>query len=49
VSDLIGAVLAGGCRLFLVHEYGEECGDWEGAPMAGLPEFVLLAARRVAE
>jgi SAM-dependent methyltransferase len=46
VGDYIGAVIAAGCRIVLVEEHGEECGDWEGAPMAGLPEFLLIAARK---
>jgi len=49
VADFVGAVMASGCRLLLVHEHGEEYGDWEEAPFAGLPELLLIAARRVSE
>jgi len=49
VADYIGAVMEAGFRLLLVHEYGEEYGDWEGAPMEGLPEFLLIVARKETE
>lgn len=46
VSDYLNAVLNGGCRLVEVHEFGETAADWEGAPMHGLPEILLIVARR---
>ena len=46
VADYINAVLRGGCRLLHVVEYGEEVSDWEGAPVGGLPEFLLIVARK---
>ncbi|MEM7122465.1 MAG: class I SAM-dependent methyltransferase [Pseudomonadota bacterium] len=46
VSDYINAVLDAGCVLVNIDEYGEHVGDWEGAPMAGLPEFLLVIARK---
>jgi SAM-dependent methyltransferase len=49
IGDYINAVLKGGCRLLLVDEYGEEVSDWEGAPMHGLPEFLLIIARKNVE
>ena len=47
VSDYIYAVLNAGGRLFEVHEFGENVDDWEGAPLHGLPEFLLIVARKV--
>lgn len=48
VADYIGAVLEAGCRICAVHEYDEECGDWEGSPLAGLPQFLLIIAQKEA-
>jgi SAM-dependent methyltransferase len=47
VSDYINSVLNAGCRLVEVHEFGASVADWEGAPLHGLPEFLLILARRV--
>ncbi|MCD6404822.1 MAG: class I SAM-dependent methyltransferase [Planctomycetes bacterium] len=49
VADYLNATLRAGCRLLLVDEYGEEVCDWEGAPMHGLPEFLLIIARKNVE
>jgi len=49
VSDFISAVLKAGCRLQEVHEFGESVADWEGAPLQGLPEFLLIVARKEVE
>jgi SAM-dependent methyltransferase len=46
VADYITALLASGCRLVHVEEFGSRCEEWEGAPLAGLPEFLLLVGRR---
>ena len=46
ISDYINAVLKSGCRLLEVDEFGTGVADWEGAPMHGLPEFLLLVARK---
>ena len=46
VADYIGAILAAGCRLVHAEEFGDDCEEWEGAPMAGLPETLLLIGRR---
>jgi SAM-dependent methyltransferase len=46
VCDYINAMLKAGCRLLEVHEFGESVADWEGAPLQGLPEFLLLVARK---
>jgi SAM-dependent methyltransferase len=46
VADYIGAILAAGCELVHVEEFGDTCEEWEGVPMAGLPETLLLVGRR---
>lgn len=46
VADYINAVLRAQCRVVEVHEFGRDVADWEGAPMHGLPEYLLIAARR---
>lgn len=46
VADYVNAVMGAGCCLLCVDEYGEYVGDWEGAPMHGLPEFLLIIARK---
>lgn len=45
VADYITAILASGCQLVHVGEFGDSCEDWEGAPMAGLPGSLLLVGR----
>lgn len=46
ISDYIHAVLKSGCSLLEVDEFGIDVADWEGAAMHGLPEFLLLVARK---
>jgi SAM-dependent methyltransferase len=46
VADYIGAILASGCELVHIEEFGDTCEPWEGAPMTGLPEWLLLIGRR---
>ena len=46
IADYLNAVLAAGFRLAFVDEHGEQVDDWEGAPMHGLPEFLLIAAQK---
>ena len=48
VSDYINAVLRAGCRVLEIGEFGEDVADWEGAPLHGLPEFLLIVARKEA-
>ncbi|QQS40434.1 MAG: class I SAM-dependent methyltransferase [Acidobacteriota bacterium] len=45
-SDYINAVIRSGCKIVEVAEFGEEVADWEGAPMTGLPEFLLIFAQK---
>jgi ubiquinone/menaquinone biosynthesis C-methylase UbiE len=47
VADYIGAILASGCELVHIEEFGDTCEAWEGAPMTGLPEWLLLLGRRL--
>jgi SAM-dependent methyltransferase len=46
VSDFINAVCQSGCHVLETDEFGEGVADWEGAPMQGLPEFLLIIARK---
>jgi len=46
IADYINAVLQTGCCLLMVDEHGEAAADWEGAPLHGLPEFLLIVARK---
>ncbi len=46
VADYISAILASGCRLIHVEEFGDTSEEWEGAPMTGLPLALLLVGRR---
>lgn len=46
VGDYLNAVIRTGCRILLVEEFGECVADWEGAPLAGLPEFLLVVAQK---
>ena len=46
VADYIDAILAAGCELVHVEEFGDMCEEWEGVPMTGLPETLLLVGRR---
>ncbi|NND07325.1 MAG: class I SAM-dependent methyltransferase [Saprospiraceae bacterium] len=47
VSDMINAVLSAGCKIIHTDEFGTHVGDWEGAPLQGLPENLLIVGRRV--
>jgi len=47
VSDMIRALLEGGCELLAVEEYGDGNQDWEGgAPLEKMPANLLLVGRR---
>lgn len=46
ISDLIKALLLAGCRLIDTAEFGEHVGDWEGAPLQGLPEYFLMVGEK---
>ena len=46
IADYLNAVIASGCRIVCVDEFGEHVAEWEGAPMQGLPEFLLIVAQK---
>lgn len=46
VAGYISAILSSGCRLVHAEEFGDAGVQWEGAPVAGLPEWLLLVGRR---
>jgi len=46
ISDYLNAVLKAGFRVVETDEFGEDAADWEGAPLQGLPEFILVIARK---
>ena len=45
VSQFLSAVLEAGCDVLLVDEFGDQPEDWEVAPLAGLPQSLLIVAR----
>jgi len=49
ISDYINAALRAGCRVLETGEFGENVVDWEGAPLHGLPEYLLIIARKQVE
>lgn len=46
ISDFMNAILKAGATILEVDEYGTYVGDWEGAPMQGLPENLLIMAEK---
>ena len=46
VSDYVMAMLDAGFELVHCDEFGEGRQDWEGAPLEGLPESLLLVGRK---
>lgn len=46
VSDYFNAILRTGCQIIEVTEYGLEAAEWEGAPLSGLPENLLIIAKK---
>jgi ubiquinone/menaquinone biosynthesis C-methylase UbiE len=48
VADYINTALNAGCFLVFIDEHGKEVADWEGAPLHGLPEFLLIVAQKSA-
>jgi SAM-dependent methyltransferase len=46
VADYISAILAADCSLVHAEEFGDVGDGWEGAPVGGLPKFLLLVGRR---
>ena len=46
VSDFLNAVIMAGCEIVDSAEFGTHVGDWEGAPMQGLPENFMIVGRK---
>ncbi len=46
LSDMINAVLQAHCQIIDVREFGEHVGEWEGAPMQGLPEMLMIVGQK---
>lgn len=49
ISDYLNSVLRAGCQIVETDEFGTEVADWESAPMQGLPENLLIIARKNVE
>ena len=46
MADYMAALMEGGCDLVAIHEFGDQRERWEWAPMAGLPNSLLLVGRK---
>jgi len=46
LADYVAAVLGAGCQIDCVEEFGTSAAAWEGAPMTGLPEALLIVATK---
>lgn len=46
VSDYVNALLAAGCELAAMEEWGDGSQNWELAPVGGLPEWLLIVSRK---
>ena len=46
VADYATALIDGGCDLVAIREFGDRLERWETAPMAGLPNALLLVGRK---
>jgi hypothetical protein len=46
VSDYLTAFVSAGCDLVAADEFRDELQGWENAPMAGLPNYLLLVGRK---
>ena len=46
VADYVTALMNGGCNLVAMDEYGDRQEPWEAAPLAGLPNSLLLVGRK---
>jgi SAM-dependent methyltransferase len=47
IADLYHAIVDPGCELIEFDELGDDPEGWEVPPLAGLPQLVLLAARKL--
>ena len=46
ISDYIDTVMNLGCEMIKVDEYGDESEGWESAPLQGLPQSLLIVAKK---
>ena len=46
VADYVSAVVDAGCDLVAIDEFGDQAEGWEEAPMAGLPNCLLVVGRK---
>ena len=46
IADLYNAMVEPGCELIALDEIGDAAEGWEVPPLAGLPQLILLAARK---
>lgn len=46
IADYFNATIQAGGRVLYVDEFGEDVAEWEGAPLMGMPEFLLIVARK---
>lgn len=46
VADYVTALIHGGCELAAIREIGDRRERWESAPLAGLPNALLLVGRK---
>ena len=46
LADYVTALMHGGCELEVIHEIGDQREWWETAPLAGLPNALLLVGRK---
>ena len=49
VGDFVSAMLEAGCELMALKEIDDQQRSWEGAPLEGLPEDLLLVGRKKEE
>jgi hypothetical protein len=47
IADMDHAMIEPGCELVALDEIGDEVEGWEVPPLAGLPQLILLAARKL--
>ncbi len=46
VRDYVTAMIDAGCELIALDEMGDQPAKWEGAPLGGLPECLLMVGRK---
>ena len=49
IADFYNAMTEPGCELIALDEVGDQAESWEQAPLAGLPQVIILAARKRAQ